>query len=76
MDITGPRIIQECIFNKMNIINKDGCFPGTNEEKIYLKNSNYEFTYKFVNITNVKIDLYNKLQNKYNRLAYSKYNFI
>jgi len=33
MDITGPRIIQKLIFDKSKIINKDGCFNGTNEEK-------------------------------------------
>ena len=62
MDITGPRIIQECIFSKMNIINKDGCFPGTYEEKLYLQNTNNEFVYKLINITKVKINLYNILQ--------------
>ena len=59
----------------MNIINKDGCFPGS-DEKIYLKNTNYEFSYKFINITNVKTKLYNELQKKYNKLPYCQYNFI
>ena len=75
MNITGPRIIQEIIFKKMNIINKDGCFPGS-DEKIYLKNTNYEFSYKLFKTNNYKTTLYNQLQNKYNKKNYSQYNFI
>lgn len=76
MHITGPRIIQEIIFRKINIINRDGCFPGSEEEKIYLKNTTYEFSYKLININNVKTDLYNQLQKKYKKLNYSQYNYI
>ena len=38
MHITGPRIIQDIICNKLNIINKDGCLIGIKEPKIYLGN--------------------------------------
>lgn len=76
MHITGPRIIQEIIFRKINIINRDGCFPGSKDEKIYFKNTNYEFSYKLININNVKTDLYNQLQKKYNKVKYSQYNYI
>ena len=76
MDITGPRIIQEYIFSKMNIINKDGSFPGTYKEKIYLQNTNYEFSYKLINITKTKINMYNTLQKKYKKLPYYQYKYI
>tara|TARA_Y100000591_G_scaffold306347_1_gene304691 strand:- start:467 stop:1132 length:666 start_codon:yes stop_codon:yes gene_type:complete len=76
MHITGPRIIQEILFTIMNITNKDGCFPGSEEEKIYLKNSIYEFSYKLIKSNNHKIDLYQMLQKKYKKLNYSQYNFI
>ena len=58
ISITGPRIIQDIICNKLNIINKDGCLSGSNESKIYLKDTDYEFTYKFIKIVNHKIYLY------------------
>jgi len=76
MDITGPRIIQAIIFTIMNIKNQDGCFPGSEEEKIYLKNSTYEFSYKLIKINKHKIDLYKILQKKYKKLNYSQYNYI
>lgn len=75
MNITGPRIIQEFIFKRMNIINKDGCFPGS-DERIYLNNTNYEFSYRLLKTNNIKTNLYNELQKKYNKLKYSQYNFI
>ena len=62
MHITGPRIIQGILFTIMNITNEDSCFPGSEEEKIYLKNSTYEFSYKLIKCNNHKIDLYRMLQ--------------
>ena len=76
MSITGPRIIQDIICNRLNIINKDGCLPGSNESKIYLKDTEYEFKYKFIKIKNHKIDLYKILQQKYKKLPYGAYNYI
>ena len=75
MNITGPRIIQGIIFKRMNIINNDGCFPGL-DEKIYFNNTNYEFSYRLLKTNNVKTNLYNELQKKYNKVKYSQYNFI
>uniref|UniRef100_A0A6C0AYE7 Uncharacterized protein n=1 Tax=viral metagenome TaxID=1070528 RepID=A0A6C0AYE7_9ZZZZ len=46
LEITGPRIIQNLILNAMNIKNKkDGCLVGTIDQKIYLKDHEYEFNY-------------------------------
>ena len=75
MNITGPKIIQGIIFKRMNIINNDGCFPGL-DERIYFNNTNYEFSYKLLKTNNVKTNLYNELQKKYNKVKYSQYNFI
>ena len=76
MDITGPRVIQNILFNKLGIVNKDGCLPGEKESKIYLKNTAYEFVYQKIEFTEHKTSLYQKLQKKYKKLEYQKYNFI
>lgn len=76
MEITGPRIIQNIICNKLGIENKDGCLIGTDQPKIYLKDSEYEFVYKKLSINNHKTQLYQKLQKKYKKMPYQLYNFI
>ena len=77
MEITGPRIIQKLVFDKLNIENKDGCFPSKKEgyDK-FLINTDYEFTYKYLHIPNKKIKLYKLLQQKYKKMPYQYYNFI
>ena len=74
--ITGPVVIQNIIFEKLNLQNKNGNLPGSNIPKKYLQNTEYEFYYTLQKVVNVKTNLYEKLQKKYNKLNYQKYNFI
>ena len=78
--ITGPIIIQNIIYNKLNIKNEKGSLPCSNIPKLYLQNTDYEFIYKRSNIADAyphhKILRYHKLQNKYHRLQYQHYNYI
>lgn len=76
MEITGPRIIQNIIFEIMKIENKDGCFKAPNEPKIYLKNTDYEFCYNKIVLKTTKTELYNKLQKKYKKERYQNYNYV
>ena len=77
MEITGPRIIQKLVFDKLKIKNKDGCFPSKKKGyNKYLENTDYEFTYKYIHISNKKIKLYKLLKKKYKKLPYQYYNFI
>ena len=76
LDITGPRIIQNLICNRLNIVNRDGCLVGDSEPKYLLKESNYEFVYTKINLKSTKTDTYIKLQKKFNKLPYQNYNFI
>ena len=76
MHITGPRIIQNILFDKLNIINKDGCFSGTETPHLYLCNTSNEFVYKKHLFQNYKTNLYQILQRKYKKTAYQHYDFI
>lgn len=76
MEITGPRIIQNIIFTKMNIRNIDGCLKGTTEDKKYLEHTDYEFLYSLVNFVTTKTDEYKDLQHRYQKMNYQNYNYI
>tara|TARA_B110000908_G_C10213525_1_gene431533 strand:- start:981 stop:1643 length:663 start_codon:yes stop_codon:yes gene_type:complete len=76
MDITGPRIIQDIVFKKLKIINKDGNFPGHTVSQTHLEHTDYEFEYLLQNIKNTKTQIYKILQNKYKKLPYQYYNYI
>lgn len=76
MEITGPRVIQNIIFKKMNIKNIDGCLKALDKAQIYLTNTDYEFSYSCINITNYKTDTYIQLQKKYKKQNYQYYNFV
>jgi hypothetical protein len=76
MDITGPRVIQNIIFNKLNILNKDGCLVGTNIPKKYLINTDYEFIYSKIELLETKTNEYKILQKKHNKLNYQHYDYI
>jgi len=76
MDITGPRVIQNIICNKLNIINKDGCLVGTYIPKKYLINTEYEFLYSKIDLQETKTIEYKVLQKKYNKLSYQCYDYI
>lgn len=76
MEITGPRIIQNIIFDKLKIKNKDGCFPGNNTPTKYLTGTEYEFTYTLLQLSTTKTNEYKILQKKYNQLSYGYYNYI
>lgn len=75
MYITGPRIIQNLILNKLSLENVDGALPASEKETVYLKNTDYEFIYS-LNITSSKTNDYKLLQTKYNKKPYQQYNFI
>ena len=76
LDITGPRVIQSIVSEKIGFNLKDGEFKGTLKNKTYLEKTEYEFEYMKQVIMDIKSDLYNKLQKKYNKKAYQEYNFI
>ncbi len=76
LDITGPRVIQNIIYEKLNIVNKDGCLCGTKEPKQYLENTQYKFTYEMLSLVTTKTKLYERLQHKYKKKKYQLYNFI
>ena len=76
MEITGPRIIQNIIFAKMNVYNVDGCLKGTVKDKKYLENTDYEFLYSLVNLDSIKTDEYKHLQHRYKKMNYQNYNYI
>jgi len=76
MEITGPRVIQNIICNKLNIINKDGCLIAENLPKKYLINTDYEFVYSKIVLKETKTNEYNILQNKNNKMNYQHYDYI
>jgi mannosyltransferase OCH1-like enzyme len=77
IDITGPRVIQNMICKKIGIINKDGNLKGTSEAEIILKDTEFEFAYKLVNLKNEKLDTYVKLHKKYkNGIGYDSINKV
>ena len=76
LDITGPRVIQKIISEKLNFQLKDGFFPGTIRNKTFLKNTNYEFQYMRQINRNVKSELYINLQKKFKKKACSEYEYI
>jgi hypothetical protein len=69
-------VIQNIIYSKLKIRNQDGCFKGTIEPKIYLKDDEYQFIYTELIINNKKTNSYNDLQIKYNKKNYQAYNYV
>ena len=76
MEITGPRVIQNIVFERLNIVNKDGCFPATLEPTFHLQNTVYEFIYTMINMQNRKSNAYHDLQRRYKKQGYFVYNFV
>ena len=76
LEITGPRVIQNIIFKKMNIKNVDGNFKAQNKPQLHLTNTDYEFNYSRINIKNTKTNIYILLQKKYNKKQYYYYNYV
>lgn len=76
MEITGPRVIQNIICEKLNIQNRDGCLIANKVPQIYLPNTEYEFILIKQNFETHKTSLYAELQQKYKKLSYQAYNFI
>tara|TARA_B110000285_G_scaffold233644_1_gene308048 strand:+ start:991 stop:2640 length:1650 start_codon:yes stop_codon:yes gene_type:complete len=76
MEITGPRIIQNIIFNKLNIKNKDGCLAGSNNPTKYLINTEYEFIYTLLHLSTTKTDDYKLLQKNHKQLSYGHYDYV
>jgi mannosyltransferase OCH1-like enzyme len=76
LNVTGPRVIQYIIQNKLGKTMIDGFFIGLDESDTYLKNTEYEFEYQKIQLKKHKTQLYNQLQLKYNKKNYYEYNFI
>ena len=80
LNITGPKIIQDIIFKKLNIKNnrlkKKNVFPASYKTKIYLNNTNYEFEYTKINIKTHKTNKYKQLLRNYNQYDHCRYNYI
>lgn len=76
MEITGPRIIQNIICNKLNIKNYDGCLSAGDKSKTILKDTDYEFIYSKINLTITKTNDYKILQQKYKKNNYQYYNYV
>jgi hypothetical protein len=76
LNITGPRIIQYILQNKLKRPIVDKYFIGMNESITYLENTDYEFEYQKIKFESCKTQIYNKLQIKYNKKNYYEYNFI
>lgn len=76
MEITGPRVIQNIIFKKLNIKNFDGNFKAQDKSQLHLTNTDYEFNYSRINFKKKKTNTYKLLQKKYNKEQYDFYNFV
>lgn len=76
MEITGPRIIQNLICDKLKIKNYDGCLISNKEPIYILKKTDYEFVYIKLDIKESKTNDYKLLQKKYKKLNYYLLNFI
>jgi mannosyltransferase OCH1-like enzyme len=76
LNVTGPRIIQSILQNKLEKPMIDRSFIGMDESITYLENTEYEFEYQKIQFKKFKTQIYNKLQLKYNKKNYYEYNFI
>ena len=77
LDITGPRVIQNILCKRLNIVNKDGCLPSKEVgSKVYLKDTEYEFVYKRIKFSKTKTERYKQLQKKYNKKPYYQYDYV
>ena len=76
MEITGPRVIQNIVCNKLNIKNADGCLSGKDSPELYLQDTDYEFVYKRLRFKTTKTSNYIKLQKKYNQKQYQSYDYV
>jgi mannosyltransferase OCH1-like enzyme len=76
INITGPRVIQNIVFEKLNIPNKDFTFPGKTGPQQVLQNTEYEFTYQKLEFKSFKTLRYKQLLQKYQQKKYQMYNYI
>jgi mannosyltransferase OCH1-like enzyme len=76
LNVTGPRIIQYILQNKLERPMIDGSLIGIDESITYLENTEYEFEYQKIQFKRFKTQIYNQLQLKYNKKNYYEYNFI
>jgi mannosyltransferase OCH1-like enzyme len=56
LNVTGPRIIQSIIQNKLEKQIIDGSFIGMDESDTYLENTEYEFEYQKIEFKNIKLN--------------------
>lgn len=76
IDITGPRVMQKIVSEKLGYKLIDGGFRGKLKSKTFLKNTEYEFEYMLQLNMQLKTKLYNLLQKKYKKKPYQEYDFI
>jgi mannosyltransferase OCH1-like enzyme len=76
LNVTGPRIIQYILQNKLKRPIIDKYFIGMDSSITYMENTEYEFEYQKIQLKKHKTQLYNQLQLKYNKKNYYEYNFI
>ena len=77
VEITGPRVIQNILFKKMNIKNVNGNFKGPNKPALYLNGTDYEFYYSKLHMKGkLKSKIYLQLQKKYNKKNWTQYDFV
>ncbi len=76
LNVTGPRIIQYILQNKLERPMVNGSFIGLNESITYLENTDYEFEYQKIQFETYKTEIYKELQLKYNKKNYYEYRFI
>jgi mannosyltransferase OCH1-like enzyme len=76
LNVTGPRIIQYILQNKLDRTMVNGSFIGLDESITYLENTDYEFEYQKIQFETYKTEIYKKLQLKYSKKNYYEYRFI
>ena len=76
MDISGPRVIQSILSEKLKIKLVDQNFIGRRISKTFLDGTVYEFEYMRQNNGIVKSASYEELQKKYKKKSYDDYDFI
>jgi mannosyltransferase OCH1-like enzyme len=76
LNVTGPRIIQYILQNKLKRPIIDNYFIGMDSSVTYLENTEFEFEYQKIQLKKHKTQLYNQLQLKYNKKNYYEYKFI
>ena len=76
IDITGPKVIQKILSEKLGFNLIDGKFKGKLNSKTFLQNTPYEFEYMCQLNMQLKSKIYQELQKKYKKKNYYEYDYI